>query len=200
MNPVLVSAEADQLLVRLDPSIVSIARGYARGNAALLDDLAQVGRIAAWRSMESYNPTRGPSLDEYALYRARSRMVDHLRAERRQVAPADVEIESVAQVGRGVDELLDARRAVADQAAHVAHLAAGIELLGETRDRRIAELVLEGESTATAIAVHINVSRTRARTLIRRAMTRLENVVGPLIDTRGPRVARPDARKPRPRA
>lgn len=78
-------------------AVARAARGMARHDDALADDLAQEGRIAAWQAWEGWED-RGVPRGRYALTRARHRMRDAGRAERRRVPPGAVEADELAEL------------------------------------------------------------------------------------------------------
>lgn len=142
------------LLAQLEPLVVSMARRMRpRLGWFTSDELAQAGRIGAWRAVRSWQPYRtGVTLERWASVFVRRAMVDEAREQR----------------GRFLDrvhpgELLRTLEAPEGVEATVA----AVETLGRVRrlDRRRAfALVAEAAGLSQAeIGEQLGVSASRAR-------------------------------------
>jgi RNA polymerase sigma factor (sigma-70 family) len=92
------SAEVMGLLAQLEPVIRTIARQVivsGRTGTIEVDDLLQVGRIAALKQVRSFDPAGGASLQTWCSFRITREMKDFVR-----VQSADVTISDDAQRGR----------------------------------------------------------------------------------------------------
>lgn len=176
-------AKSNEEIAQWHTAIDQAALRMARGNKALADELAQEGKLSLWLAMQDYIPGRGTDPDQFLRVRVKQRMVDELRREMRHgwEGSADIDLEIVYGVGATPEDLVAAAE-VRDQVeqAEAAEMAETLQLLAQLpdRDRDYLRQRLAGASFR-GLAAHFGVSFTRAKTVVKRALRRLEELRAP---------------------
>lgn len=161
----------------LEPFLVALARELARGEGDLAEDLAQEGRIAVWNAVPTFDPSHKVPEEAFLKMRARQRMLDALRVERRH-GQVDDGAELADLPGQGatledlVGELQELDLGELARSNKREQLLRLVPMLPD-RDQELIRGRLEGVSFAS-LASRIGLSKTRVRKLVDRAMRRLE--------------------------
>lgn len=152
-------------------SIDSQARRLADGDPDLADDLAQEGRIRAWRAHPFHDASTGVPLRAYLLRWSMLGMIDALRTEKRH------------RGGEALDELAEE---IADEARTVARADAALDAgrvfaALRRREHALAGMVGDGMSS-TEIAQVLGCSPGFARRLMRDLRNRVRSLLPELVE------------------
>jgi RNA polymerase sigma factor (sigma-70 family) len=140
------------------PLVLGIGRRLVGDDA---EDLVQQVFIAAWRSRERFDPSKG-SLAAWLSGIARFKAIDHLRAQGRRPSSPSAEVGETEAVEPMVDRVID--RMV---------LAQALDRLAPTR-REVVELGFFGDLTHTEIAERLDLPLGTVKSHMRRGLESLQ--------------------------